>query len=148
MRVISRRVAAILAIAIAALCVACGPATATELPLQPARTIRFTTDEGTWISTDVAPKLARFTPHPFLDRQTRRREDIWLQWLHDEEWAFPRLAQSAGAVIHAGGLVGVGVVYSGDTLSELLPAPHPREWVRGWQEDAPAHVSDPRENPQ
>ena len=162
------------------------------------------------------PKLARFTPHPFLDRQTRRREDIWLQWLHDEEWAFPRLAQSAGAVIDAGGLVGVGahgqrqgmgfhwelwnlargmsnhnalraatvlgariigleqdlgtvavgkmadlvvldadplvdirnsntirfvvkngVVYSGDTLSELLPEPRQREWLRGWQEDAP-----------
>jgi hypothetical protein len=54
------------------------------------------------------PKLARFTPHPFLDRQTRRREDIWLQWLHDDEWAFPRFAKAAGAVIRAGGKVGVG----------------------------------------
>jgi hypothetical protein len=55
------------------------------------------------------PKLSRFTPHPFLDRQTRRREGIWLQWMHDDEWLFPRLAKSAGAVIAAGGKVGVGV---------------------------------------
>jgi Tol biopolymer transport system component len=54
------------------------------------------------------PKLSRFTPHPFLDRQTRRREAIWLQWMHEEEWLFPRLAESAGAVIEAGGKVGVG----------------------------------------
>jgi hypothetical protein len=54
------------------------------------------------------PKLSRFTPHPFLDRQTRRREGIWLQWMHDDEWLFPRLAKSAGAVIAAGGKVGVG----------------------------------------
>jgi len=54
------------------------------------------------------PKLSRFTPHPFLDRQTRRREGIWLQWMHEDEWLFPRLAKSAGAVIEAGGKVGVG----------------------------------------
>jgi hypothetical protein len=54
------------------------------------------------------PKLSRWTPHPFLDRQTRRREGIWLQWMHDDEWLFPRLAKSAGAVIEAGGKVGVG----------------------------------------
>jgi hypothetical protein len=54
------------------------------------------------------PKLSLFTPHPFLDRQTRRREVIWLQWMHDDEWLFPRLARSAGDVIAAGGKVGVG----------------------------------------
>ncbi len=54
------------------------------------------------------PKLSRFTPHPFLDRETRRREGIWLQWMHDDEWLFPRLARSAGEVITAGGKVGVG----------------------------------------
>ncbi|MCZ6696946.1 MAG: hypothetical protein O7A63_10465, partial [Acidobacteria bacterium] len=53
------------------------------------------------------PKLSLFTPHPFLDRQTRRREVIWLQWMHDDEWLFPRLARSAGDVIAAGGKVGV-----------------------------------------
>jgi Tol biopolymer transport system component len=163
------------------------------------------------------PKLARFTPHPFLDRQTRRREDVWLQWLHDEEWPFPRFAKSAGEVIRAGGKVGVGahgqrqgigfhwemwnlatgmsnhdvlraatvlgariigleqdlgtiepgkmadlvvldadpladirnsaairyvvkngVVYSGDTLSEVLPEPRARDWLQGWQEDPPS----------
>ncbi len=163
------------------------------------------------------PKLARLTPHPFLDRQARRRELIWAQWLHDEEFKFPRFAQSAGAVIRAGGMVGVGahgqrqglgfhwelwnlasgmdnhdalraatvlgariigleqdlgtiepgkmadlvvldadpledihnstairyvvkngVVYSGDTLSELLPEPLVRDWLRGWQEDLPS----------
>lgn len=54
------------------------------------------------------PKLTRFTPHPFLDRQTRRREDIWLQWLHDDEWGFPRFAKAAGDIVRAGGKVGVG----------------------------------------
>jgi hypothetical protein len=28
---------------------------ATALPIQPVRTLRFTTDEGTWISLDVSP---------------------------------------------------------------------------------------------
>lgn len=164
------------------------------------------------------PKLAGLTPHPFLDRQARRRELIWAQWLHDDEFKFPRFAQSAGAVIRAGGNVGVGghgqrqglgfhwelwslasgmsnhdalraatvlgariigleqdlgtiepgkmadlvildadpledirnstairyvvkngVVYSGETLSELLPEPRERDWLRGWQEDSPSH---------
>jgi imidazolonepropionase-like amidohydrolase len=31
-----------------------------------------------------------------------------------------------------------GVVYSGDTLSELLPEPQVRDWLRGWQEDSPS----------
>jgi len=31
------------------------PTRADDLPLKPARTLRFTTDEGTWISTDVSP---------------------------------------------------------------------------------------------
>jgi len=161
------------------------------------------------------PKLARLTPAPFLDRQARRREFIWAQWMHDEEFKFPRFARSAGAVIRAGGLVGVGahgqrqglgyhwelwslasgmsnhdalraatilgariigleqdlgtiepgkmadlvilnanpledirnsaaisyvvkngVVYSGETLSEVLPEARERDWLRGWQEDS------------
>ena len=161
-------------------------------------------------------KLAGLTPHPFLDRQTRRREDIWLQWLHEDEWAFPRFAAAAGEVVKAGGLVGVGahgqrqgmgyhwemwslargmpnhevlrcatllgarivgldkdlgsiepgkladlvvldadpladirntntiryvmkngVLYAGDTASELLPEPRARDWLRGWQEETP-----------
>jgi Tol biopolymer transport system component len=28
---------------------------ATELPLKPARTVKFTTDEGTWMSVDLSP---------------------------------------------------------------------------------------------
>ena len=31
------------------------PARADDLPLKPTRTLSFTTDEGTWISTDVSP---------------------------------------------------------------------------------------------
>ena len=54
------------------------------------------------------PKLRLFTPHPFLDHETRRREETWEHWMLDEEYAFPRLAKSAGAVIRAGGKVGVG----------------------------------------
>lgn len=33
--------------------------TGTALPLQPERTLRFTTDEGTWLSVDVAPDGSR-----------------------------------------------------------------------------------------
>ncbi len=54
------------------------------------------------------PKLRRFTPHPFLDRETRRREETWEHWMVTEEYLFPRLAKSAGDVIAAGGKVGVG----------------------------------------
>jgi Tol biopolymer transport system component len=54
------------------------------------------------------PKLRLFTPHPFLDHETRRREETWEHWMLDEEYAFPRLAKSAGDVIRAGGKVGVG----------------------------------------
>jgi Tol biopolymer transport system component len=55
-----------------------------------------------------APKLRLFTPHPFLDRETRRREETWEHWIMKEEYAFPRLAKSAGEVIRRGGKVGVG----------------------------------------
>jgi Tol biopolymer transport system component len=54
------------------------------------------------------PKLRLFTPHPFLDRETRRREETWQHWMVKEEYLFPRLAKSAGDVIRAGGKVGVG----------------------------------------
>ncbi|KKL96951.1 hypothetical protein LCGC14_1839350, partial [marine sediment metagenome] len=50
------------------------------------------------------PKLRFFTPHPFLDRETLRRQS----WMVNEEYSFPRLAKSAGDVIAAGGKVGVG----------------------------------------
>jgi Tol biopolymer transport system component len=53
-------------------------------------------------------KLRRFTPHPFLDRETRRREETWEHWMMTDEYLFPRLAKSAGDVIAAGGKVGVG----------------------------------------
>jgi Tol biopolymer transport system component len=54
------------------------------------------------------PKLRLFTPHPFLDRETRRREQLWQRWMVKEEYVFPRLAKSAGDVIRRGGKVGVG----------------------------------------
>ncbi|MGB6339638.1 MAG: amidohydrolase family protein [Candidatus Aminicenantaceae bacterium] len=54
------------------------------------------------------PKLRLFTPHPFLDRETRRREETWEHWMVNEEYVFPRLAKSAGDVLKAGGKVGVG----------------------------------------
>jgi len=54
------------------------------------------------------PKLRLFTPHPFLDREARRREEPWQRWMVKEEYVFPRLAKSAGDVIAAGGKVGVG----------------------------------------
>ena len=54
------------------------------------------------------PKLSLFTPHPFLDREARRREEPWQRWMVKEEYVFPRLAKSAGDVIAAGGKVGVG----------------------------------------
>lgn len=54
------------------------------------------------------PKLRLFTPHPFLDREARRREEPWQRWMVKEEYIFPRLAKSAGDVIRAGGKVGVG----------------------------------------
>lgn len=54
------------------------------------------------------PKLRLFTPHPFLDREARRREEPWQRWMVKEEYIFSRLAKSAGDVIRAGGKVGVG----------------------------------------
>ena len=57
---------------------------------------------------DNDPKLRLFTPHPFLDRETRRREEPWQRWMVEDEYIFPRLAKSAGDVIAAGGKVGVG----------------------------------------
>lgn len=54
------------------------------------------------------PKLRLFTPHPFLDRETRRREETWQHWIMKEEYVFPRLAKSAGEVVRRGGKVGVG----------------------------------------
>jgi len=54
------------------------------------------------------PKLRLFTPHPFLDHETRRRDALWEHWMVNEEYFFPRFAKSAGDVFKAGGKVGVG----------------------------------------
>lgn len=54
------------------------------------------------------PKLRLFTPHPFLDHETRRRDVSWQHWMVNEEYFFPLFAKSAGDVIAAGGKVGVG----------------------------------------
>jgi Tol biopolymer transport system component len=54
------------------------------------------------------PKLRLFTPHPFLDHETLRRDRSWHHWMVNEEYFFPRFAKSAGDVLKAGGKVGVG----------------------------------------
>jgi imidazolonepropionase-like amidohydrolase len=54
------------------------------------------------------PKLRLFTPHPFLDHETRRRDKLWENWMVNEEYFFPRFAKSAADVFKAGGKVGVG----------------------------------------
>ena len=55
MSILSRRVASILMVAMCQFCLSSVPAAAEGLPLEPTRLIRFSTDEGTWISTDVSP---------------------------------------------------------------------------------------------
>jgi hypothetical protein len=54
------------------------------------------------------PKLRLFTPHPFLDHETRRRDKSWHHWMLNDEYFFPRFAKSAADVLKAGGKVGVG----------------------------------------
>ncbi len=49
------------------------------------------------------PKLARFTPRPFVLARTQRRA-----WFAEEEHVFPRVAAQAAKIIRAGGRVGVG----------------------------------------
>ena len=49
------------------------------------------------------PKLARFTPPPFLAARTQRRS-----WFAEEEHVFPRVAAQAAKILRAGGRVGVG----------------------------------------
>jgi Tol biopolymer transport system component len=44
-----------LIVAMCLFCLSPASATADALPLEPTRSIRFSTDEGTWISTDVSP---------------------------------------------------------------------------------------------
>ena len=55
MRALNRGLADILIVAICQFCFSSVPAAAESLPLEPTRNIRFSTDEGTWISTDVSP---------------------------------------------------------------------------------------------
>lgn len=49
------------------------------------------------------PKLARFTPRPFVLARTQRRS-----WFAQEEHVFSRVAAQAAKIIRAGGRVGVG----------------------------------------
>ncbi|MYE11659.1 MAG: amidohydrolase family protein [Gammaproteobacteria bacterium] len=49
------------------------------------------------------PKLARFTPRPFVLARTQRRS-----WFAEEEHVFSRVAAQAAKIIRAGGRVGVG----------------------------------------
>ena len=49
------------------------------------------------------PKLARFTPRPFVLARTQRRS-----WYAEEEHVFSRVAAQAAKIIRAGGRVGVG----------------------------------------
>jgi Tol biopolymer transport system component/imidazolonepropionase-like amidohydrolase len=49
------------------------------------------------------PKLSRFLPHVLVDQKTRRR-----QWFRKDEYAYPRTAASAAAILRAGGRIGVG----------------------------------------
>ncbi len=49
-------------------------------------------------------KLNRFTPHNIVDQKTRRRPG----WFRQDEYAFPKVAEAAAKVVHAGGRVGVG----------------------------------------
>ncbi|SVE04280.1 uncharacterized protein METZ01_LOCUS457134, partial [marine metagenome] len=55
MRALNRGLAGILIAAMCQICLSSVPAAAESLPLEPTRNIRFSTDEGTWISTDVSP---------------------------------------------------------------------------------------------
>jgi hypothetical protein len=55
MSVLSQRVVGIVTVAICQFCLSSVPAAAESLPLEPTRNIHFSTDEGTWISTDVSP---------------------------------------------------------------------------------------------
>jgi hypothetical protein len=49
------------------------------------------------------PKLSRFLPHVLVDQKTRRR-----QWFRKDEYAYPKTAASAAAILRAGGRIGVG----------------------------------------
>ncbi|MBZ5603920.1 MAG: amidohydrolase family protein [Acidobacteriia bacterium] len=48
-------------------------------------------------------KLRRFIPHDILDERAKRRP-----WFSDEEQVFPKLAEQAAKIVHAGGRVCIG----------------------------------------
>jgi Tol biopolymer transport system component len=48
-------------------------------------------------------KMRRFVPHEVLDERSERRE-----WFRDDQYVFNRIATSAGAILRAGGNVGMG----------------------------------------
>ncbi|MGH7545879.1 MAG: amidohydrolase family protein, partial [Gemmatimonadota bacterium] len=58
------------------------------------------------------PKLRRFTPHPVIDRVTRRRGQGTGPgpggWFLEDEHVFPELARVAKAIVQAGGRAGIG----------------------------------------
>jgi imidazolonepropionase-like amidohydrolase/Tol biopolymer transport system component len=58
-----------------------------------------------WTRTDVHDnaKVRRFTPHDFLDRETRRRP-----WFHEGEFYYQEHAEDLKKIVEAGGKVGVG----------------------------------------
>src|SRR5262249_23694080 len=47
--------------------------------------------------------VRRFVPHFILDEKVLRR-----QWVRDSEYVFPKIAESAGRIIRAGGRVCIG----------------------------------------
>lgn len=49
------------------------------------------------------PKMNRFMPHHVLAGKARRRD-----WFRHDEYAFPKIAAAAAAIVRAGGRVGVG----------------------------------------
>jgi Tol biopolymer transport system component len=49
------------------------------------------------------PKMRRFVPHEVLDERSERRD-----WFRDDQYVFSRIAASAGAILRAGGNVGMG----------------------------------------
>ncbi|HKC48529.1 MAG TPA: amidohydrolase family protein, partial [Gemmatimonadales bacterium] len=49
------------------------------------------------------PKMRRFVPHDILDERFERRD-----WFRDDQYVYNRIAASAGAVLRAGGNVGMG----------------------------------------
>ena len=58
-----------------------------------------------YTSTEVHDdkKLNRFMPHNLVDSKSRRRP-----WFRNDEYFFPKVAESAGRILRAGGHLGIG----------------------------------------